>query len=153
FDLHVPSSTLAKWLIRQDAPAHSGGWFIPLLLVVLGLWGLKVFGKRRRLRHGLALGIACIGLWAHFRSAHPATQDERIRFTASTGGEARTCPDILRSKTPGVFLSEEPGLVIWSFSRTAPLDSQRREARQFALDSDILLGAIGSPDQVAIIGR
>jgi hypothetical protein len=153
FDLHVPSSTLAKWLLRQDAPIESGSWFIPLILILLGLWGFKVFGRHRKLRHGLAFGIAFIGLWVHFKPAHPATQDEQIRFTASTSGEVRTCRDILRSKTSGVFFSEKPGLVIWSFSRSAPLDSQKREARQFALDSDILVGAIGSPSQVAIIGR
>jgi hypothetical protein len=153
FDLHVPSSTLAKWLLRQDAPLESGGWFIPLVLVVVGLWGLKVFGKHRKLRHGLALGISGIGLWVHYTPARPATQEDQVRFTASAGGEALSCRDILRSKAAGVFLSEKPGLVIWSFSRTAPLDSQTREARQFALDSDILLGAIGSSAQVAVIGR
>src|ERR1700682_5608068 len=151
FDLHVPSSVLAKWMLGQEAHASSGGWFIPLILVLLCLWGLRVFGNARSVRHGLALSFPCVGPGVHRDPVHRTSHKEQMRCEASSGGQTRTCRDLLSSKTSGVFFSEKPGLVLWSFSRTAPLDSQKREARQFALDSDIRLGAIASSDPVAVI--
>jgi hypothetical protein len=152
FDLHVPASTLRKWLLGQE-PSVPSGWFLPLLLVSLALWGLRVFGKRRKMRHGLALLIAVIGLWLHFDPVRFLNHGSQIRFAACNGGPARTSRDILASRLSGVFFSEKPGLVLWSFPRTSPLDSRTRNERQFALDSDILLGAIASPDQIAVIAR
>ncbi len=153
FDLHVPFSTLAAWLLPDATPAQSGNWFAVMLLLALGLWGLKVFRKSRKIRHGVALAVACGGLWLHFAPSNPSPARKTLLFTDATGGPARPIADILKSKSSGVYLSEQPGLVIWSIPRQAALDPQKRDARQFVLDSDILLGAIGSRDQVAIVAR
>lgn len=52
----------------------------------------------------------------------------------------------------GVFYSRRPGLVAWVLPR-GELDGWEREARQFFLDSDVLLGAVASSQNLAIIGR
>ena len=45
------------------------------------------------------------------------------------------------------------GLVAWSLPRGARLDGHRARARQFAVDSDLILGAVATKEQVAILGR
>ena len=53
-----------------------------------------------------------------------------------------------------IFLSKEPGFVVWFMSRG---DSDYKEfrvaARKFSLDSDLIFGAIATTDKVAIIAR
>ena len=60
--------------------------------------------------------------------------------------------DWLFEGEPGVFYSQSPGLVAWILPR-GDLDGWEREARQFFLDSDVLLGAVASSQMLAIIGR
>jgi hypothetical protein len=43
--------------------------------------------------------------------------------------------------------------MLWILQRSTPLDAQKREARWFTLDSDILLGAVANSEYVAIVGR
>jgi len=151
FDLRVPAGTLKNWLVPERQP-HPG-WFWPVALIALGLWGCKVFGSKRNTRHGLALLCSAIGLYFCFRPSSPGGQEETIRFTPVLGGETRTCRQLLRDRTSGVFISTRPGLVLWTVGKNTPLDRYKREARQFSLDSDILLGAVGWNDQVAIVAR
>jgi hypothetical protein len=59
----------------------------------------------------------------------------------------------LEGRRPGVFESDQPGIVIWSVKRNGDLGEDEIEAREFALDSDLIVGAVASKDQVAIVGR
>ena len=54
-----------------------------------------------------------------------------------------------------LYYSKEPGFVIWIIKRSSSLDSEdfRVKARMFALDSDLILGAISNSGRVAIIAR
>ena len=80
--------------------------------------------------------------------------DSKETFQPVEGGAARPLKDILGSQRPGVFLSQsKKGLVAWSLPRGARLDGHRARARQFAVDSDLILGAIATKEQVAILGR
>jgi len=82
------------------------------------------------------------------RSSIPATV-----FTPLLGGEALSCDSILRNRLGGVYLSHPAGLVLWSLSKSRPIDSLSAQVRQFALDTDMVVGAIGRGDQLVIVGR
>lgn len=81
------------------------------------------------------------------------TVDEREEFRPVEGGKAMPLQEILNARRSGVFLSRSRGLVVWSLPKGADIKRHRVRARQFAVDSDLLLGAIAQGDQVAIIGR
>ncbi len=53
----------------------------------------------------------------------------------------------------GVFVTATPGLVLWSLPRPASLDGRAAAARQFALDADLVLGAVASERGLLIVGR
>ena len=60
--------------------------------------------------------------------------------------------EILNNNNRGVFYSSSPGFVIWSISQN-DICSSENEARQFAVDSDLILGAISDNGNIVIIGR
>ena len=78
---------------------------------------------------------------------------KEIKFTSIIGGNARPISDILSSKQSGVFISNQRGLVVWSIPRNQDLAKYRAEARQFFLDSDLIVGAIANNNQLVIIAR
>lgn len=54
----------------------------------------------------------------------------------------------------GLYCTKEPGFVVWMIKRGT--NEKKRfevEARKFALDADLILGAIANKDVVAVIGR
>lgn len=69
------------------------------------------------------------------------------------GGGEQTADRLLQGKQAGVFFSKERGLVVWSFDRGKSVSDYLVEARQFALDSDIIVGAVSAGTQTLIIGR
>ena len=64
-----------------------------------------------------------------------------------------TVDDMFREKRRGVFFSRLPGLVAWSIRRDANLIKQVDDIRQFALDADLILGALRDSTTLVIIGR
>lgn len=52
----------------------------------------------------------------------------------------------------GVYVSEDPGLVVWVVPKVE-LEIRMQDARRFSLDSDLILGAVGRGNSVAIFGR
>jgi hypothetical protein len=60
---------------------------------------------------------------------------------------------LLQRGGAGVFFSRTPGIVAWIIPRTRDLSEYKTEARQFSLDSDLILGAVGEGEMVAILGR
>ena len=59
----------------------------------------------------------------------------------------------MSSRQSGVFISNQRGLVVWSIPRNQDLAKYRAEARQFFLDSDLIVGAIANNHQLVIIAR
>jgi hypothetical protein len=76
-----------------------------------------------------------------------------LKFAPIIGGTSRSIAEILSSRQSGVFISNQRGLVVWSIPRNQDLAKYRAEARQFFLDSDLIVGAIANNRQLAIIGR
>lgn len=72
-------------------------------------------------------------------------------FNAS--GERFGVKSLLNSNRSGVFLSENPGFVAWVINKNDNLSQKKSDIRQFALDSDLLLGAFSNTKKLVIIGR
>ena len=64
-----------------------------------------------------------------------------------------TISDMFSQKRRGVFFSREPGLVAWSIRRDSDLSKQTADIRRFALDADLILGALRDSTTLVVIGR
>lgn len=110
----------------------------------------------RSFKRGWAVGCAvltvavAVPLYLHWL---PTTRPPATTLRPLLGGPPVSCRKILDRKISGVFVSTNPGIVVWAFPRNQVIDNYRLEARQFAVDSDLLLGAIASADHIAIVGR
>jgi hypothetical protein len=74
------------------------------------------------------------------------------RFVSHNGGPAVPMDALLASGKSGLYYSEEPGLVVLVAPKS-PLGVMRRQLREFALDSDLILGATSYRAHVAIFAR
>jgi hypothetical protein len=75
------------------------------------------------------------------------------RFTPVEGGPPKNLADMTAGQG-GVYVSETPGLVAWVIPPGAGLDARRADARRFALDSDVIVGAVKTADgAVVVLGR
>lgn len=75
------------------------------------------------------------------------------RLTPADGGPATGAAQLLNAPARGVYFGETPGIVIWAIPRDRPFEDVADDARQFALESDLVIGALGSPGTVLVIGR
>lgn len=75
------------------------------------------------------------------------------KFVPLLGGAPQDLSEILQGKPGGVFFSSSPGLVLWAFPSHEDLAVRRIEAREFAMDSDVILGAISNGAMVGVIAR
>lgn len=64
-----------------------------------------------------------------------------------------TVRDMFRQKRRGVYFSKEPGLVAWCIRRNSDISKQVKTIRQFALDADLILGALRDSSTLVVIGR
>ncbi|MEZ4301478.1 MAG: hypothetical protein R3B70_41475 [Polyangiaceae bacterium] len=74
-------------------------------------------------------------------------------FWPVDGGGRERAEDLLDPSQTGVFLSAEPGIVLWSFPKEGDFSEQRSNVRIFGLESDLVLGALSDEDTVIVIGR
>lgn len=79
--------------------------------------------------------------------------DKNEIFESVLTGDQIAFNSIFSSKKTGVYISKEPGLVIWAIDRKKPLDDNLAEARQFALDSDLIVGSVSNTEMLTIVGR
>jgi hypothetical protein len=77
---------------------------------------------------------------------------ERMNLVAEDG-RSQAAEEVFHRERPGVYYSEKPGLVAWWIPAAIGAGSAPQDARRFALDSDLLVGAVGSAEGVLIIGR
>ena len=83
---------------------------------------------------------------------------EKELFVAQEGGNGALLTDLLNgSKSAGLYYSQKPGFIIWLFDTSnygVGNGDFRRLARCFSLDTDLIIGAIGTKGKrVAIVGR
>ena len=74
-------------------------------------------------------------------------------FHAASATTERTIRQLIDAGRPGVFYSSRPGMIAWVVPRRGDLSVFRRDARQFALDSDLIVGAVRGLTHLAIVAR
>lgn len=84
---------------------------------------------------------------------HQWTKNGGYLFKPILGGNSQELNQILTEGNDGVFISNAPGIVVWVIPREKDLSEYNVEARQFFLDSDLILGAIANDNFVAVLGR
>jgi hypothetical protein len=94
-----------------------------------------------------------LDLHVSFADVHKWLFEDKEPLSSVLGGNDQSADVLIAKKQTGVFFSKERGLVIWSISRTKPISAYLIEARQFALDSDIIVGAVNAGNQVLVVGR
>jgi hypothetical protein len=140
---------IALWIMI----ATSGVLTLALIGIILAIFAIRRLTGSHFAQAGvsalvaLALLVYSISSW---RSTH---QSPATLFSSIFSADHLSCASILDDHKTGVFISTTPGLVLWSFSRNTPLELLTREIREFSLDSDLIIGAISSSDQLAIIAR
>jgi hypothetical protein len=79
--------------------------------------------------------------------------DENETFTPIEGGESLPFPKLFEQTISGVFYSDHGGLVAWFIPKGRTIDDCRVQARQFSLDSDLIVGAFSDHQGILILGR
>jgi hypothetical protein len=150
FDLSVSSLALREWLGVQPAPrsvfasvANGAAWLVGIVSLIVLLWKRRL-GSLIVLSAALAIGYST-------RETTPAGPAGNLR--PLHGGDAVPLRTALKEPEPGVYMSETPGLLVLLMRRDRLLNELAVPLREFTLDSDLLLGAIGSPGAVALVAR
>ena len=62
-----------------------------------------------------------------------------------------TVSDLFATQARGVYFSQQPGFVAWAVAKNADIAAQVGEIRQFALDADLILGALADSSTLVFI--
>lgn len=80
------------------------------------------------------------------------TQDGEL-FSPVEGGPSVAASELFKLATPAVYRSIRRGLIAWWIPSSATLANCRIQSRQFAIDSDLVIGAIAKPAGTLILAR
>ena len=163
-DVKISAYDLNEALLRRQLKAKPQA-LAPALVIMMGLAlaGL-VFLYVLLLRNNseiyrpspLFLGFALLAVLlvaTYWFRASGQPSDTVQHFVPVNGGPVLTVSELLDRGQAGVFLSVRQGLVLWSFARTSALAQRQTDFRQFALDSDLIVGAVRKGDQVVVVAR
>jgi hypothetical protein len=77
---------------------------------------------------------------------------DALKFSTMFGETPRRLSALLSGGAHGVYYSAPEGLVAWIFPRKGAL-AQDSDIRQFAVDSDLIVGAMAGTNRVAVLAR
>lgn len=75
------------------------------------------------------------------------------QFFPVEGGPATVLANLSAEKSSGVYVSHRRGLVGWWIPKKRNLHECRVPARQFTLDSDLIVGAVANESGIFVLGR
>jgi hypothetical protein len=75
------------------------------------------------------------------------------QFFPYSGGRPKPIVDIVNAGENGIYFSQKPGLVVWVLPCMSDISSFKDASRIFAIDSDLILGAVSNKKNIAIIAR
>lgn len=79
--------------------------------------------------------------------------DDNETFTPVEGGDSFSFQQLFEQKISGVFYGDRGGLVAWFIPQGRTVDECRVQARQFLLDSDLIVGAFSKNHGILVLGR
>jgi hypothetical protein len=79
--------------------------------------------------------------------------DENEQLFPVEGGKAETLTTLAAERKSGVYVGRRRGLVGWWIPSGRNLYECKVPARQFAIDSDLIVGAIATPSGTFVLGR
>lgn len=66
---------------------------------------------------------------------------------------SKSLKQLFSNHQSGLFLSTKPGLVLWLLRKGEDLTWRREDIRKFAMETDLVLGAVSNGEQIAILAR
>ncbi len=101
---------------------------------------------RRMTDHSLDLryGATDLSRWIH---------EVGPKWRAGPLAPAVSLAEILDGRAKGVFADDSNSLVVWTFEPGTQIDGSAARFRQFAIQSDLILGAVSSSKAVLVVGR
>src|SRR5262249_34709540 len=131
---------------RQSAGAsavHVISWYAGVISVV-------IFLAKRKQKWAVA-AVSCVIVGYATAAASPLARAGGL-VALDDRSPSSLCTRLAQQRS-GVFRTETPGLVVLAVPRHRKLNDASVALREFALDSDLVLGAVGTADSVAIVGR
>lgn len=151
-NLDVTAAELEQWLLPNQPPGVSATAI--LVWMFTGVMVVIYAGRLRRKQASAGIMILLLaGLGASVAVRPDTPSDPSARFSRIGAAESLSGRDILDRAVGGVFVSRDPGLVLCALSTHVPLADVREDLRRFAVDADLILGAVKQGDQVIIVGR
>ena len=150
YDLSVSSLALREWLGVQPAARSDMTSGIHTTIWVIGFVTTLVL-LRKRTRRVFLVWCTVIVIGYATREVTPRGPAGDLR--PLHGGDTVSLKTALENPSPGVYMTDTPGLMVLLMRRDRPLNDLTVPLREFALDSDLVLGAIGSRSAVAVVAR
>lgn len=150
-DVAVSTGQLSSWFgLRRSKPGARSQGVSAVLWMAAAISILAVL-RTRRLKWVIRAALCAGALFFKGYLEQPPPPD--VRFVERhTIGQPQTLEAVLNAGG-GVYDSERRGLVLFVLPRSASLDSYPVALREFVLDTDVILGAVGTDRTTAIIGR
>ncbi|MFM0224074.1 hypothetical protein [Paraburkholderia dipogonis] len=158
-DVSLSSNQIWNWLIGDNREREAEAWTLKgvagiVLTVLLGAaLGYRLVRRRRFVLTAVWMvvcGSIVVGL---IPDAGTPPSAGVVRLQSLEGGPPVTLQQVLDRGAVGVYASAERGFIVWCLAKDQDLAKSKAQARQFALDSDMVLGGAGFGNYVAIIGR
>jgi hypothetical protein len=81
------------------------------------------------------------------------TIDQGETFLPLEGGPPLSLPDVFSKSESSVYFTNTPGLVTWWIPKAKEIQTCRVEIREFALETDLIVGAVSNDSGTLIFGR
>ena len=150
-DVSVSTGQLSRWLgLERPTPGPVGRSFSGLLWLGM-LLSIAAVARTRRIRwvKAAAACAAILFMQGYFYQPPPP----EVRFVQRHAANRPQSMEGILNGGGGVYDSDNRGLVLLVLPRTASLDSNLTALREFVLDTDAILGAVGTDRTTAIVGR
>jgi hypothetical protein len=150
-DVAVSTGQLATWFgLRPPEPGGLSQFFDAMLgLAVLIAFAAMLKTRRMKWVVGSVLLLGVIAARARFDQPPPP---DVLLIERHYTRPPRTLAQIMGGGG-GLYDSERRGMVVFVLPRSASLNAYQQALREFALDTDVILGAVGTDRAIAIIGR
>jgi hypothetical protein len=150
-DVAVSTGQLAAWFGLQPSEAGTASQLLDALLGLGALITIAATVITRRLKWVVRAAIVIGVIVVKARLEAPPAPE--VLFVERHGSRAPETVARILNGGGGLYDSDQRGLVLLVLPRSSSLDSYRTALREFVLDTDAILGAVGTDRATGIVGR